>query len=215
MLRSFLRFLLENRLLELSGHLVLWPLMGALAGSLVGVWAYRLVRSRGGFRLEVWGARVWRGLACALIVAAFTAGGTYAGVCEGLWRGVRAAFAEGTLVSEVVTSLGQVEAILLAGLYHGARGVSGHPGITPGDEARLIGDGLDAFISGREELGVGDLRRQLDTMAPKSWTKRPWWWRRRSWPCSPFCGTPAGGFSSIASSRAWAGSWPGSPSRLR
>lgn len=164
MLRSFLRFLLENRLLELSGHLVLWPLMGALAGALVGVWAYRFVRSRGGFRLEGWGGRGWRGLACAGIVAAFTAGGTYVGVCEGLWRGVRAAFAEGTLVSDVVTSLGQVEALLLAGLYHGARGVSEHPGITPGDEARLVGEGVDAFISGREELSVGDLRRQLGTI---------------------------------------------------
>jgi hypothetical protein len=71
---------------------------------------------------------------------------------------------EGALVRDLVSSLGKVEAVLLAGAYHGAVGVRGHPGITPGEEARLIGEGVDAFISGRQEISVRDLRWQLDTI---------------------------------------------------
>ena len=164
MLRPFVSFLLDNRLLELSGHLLLWPVIGVVAGSMLGLWVYRFLRARGGFRLEVRGERWWRGLACTLILATFASGGTYVGICEGIWRGVRAAVTEGALVRDLTTSLGKVEAILLAGVYHGAVGVRDHPGITPGDEARLIGEGVDAFLSGRQEISVSDLRWQLDTL---------------------------------------------------
>lgn len=164
MLRPFVSFLVDNRLLELSGHLLLWPLLGAVAGFALGLWAYRFLRVRGGFALEVPGARWWRGGACVLILAAFTSGGSYIGICEGIWRGVRAAVTEGALVRDLTTSLGKVEAVLLAGIYHGAVGVRSHPGITPGEEARLIGEGVDAFVSGRQEISVSDLRWQLDTI---------------------------------------------------
>jgi hypothetical protein len=164
MLRPFVSFLVDNRLLELSGHLLLWPVIGAVVGFALGLWAYRFLRSRGGFRLELPGARWWRGLACALILAVFTSGGSYIGICEGIWRGVRATITEGALIRDLTTSLGKVEAVLLAGIYHGAAGVRNHPGITPGDEARLIGEGVDAFIAGRQEISVSDLRWQLDTI---------------------------------------------------
>jgi len=164
MVRSFFVFLVDNRLLELSGHLLLWPILGAVSGLLIGASAYGFLRSRGWYRLEVPGARWWRGLVCALILAVFLSGGTYIGVCEGIWRGVRATVLEGALVRDLVSSLGKVEAVLLVGAYHGAVGVREHPGITPAEEARLIGEGVDAFISGRQELSVRDLRWQLNTI---------------------------------------------------
>jgi hypothetical protein len=164
MLRSFLVFLVDNGLLAFSGHLLLWTVIGALSGLLLGVWAYRFLRSRGWYRLDVPAARWWRGLTCALILVLFVSGGTYIGMCEGTWRGVRTTLLEGSLARALVSSLGKVEAMLLVGAYHGAVGIEEHPGITPGEEARIIGEGVDAFLSGRQEISVRDLRRRLDTI---------------------------------------------------
>lgn len=78
-------------------HVVLWSLLGAIAGFGVGAVAALLFSRLGAFRLE-WRHANWaRVLAALWILLAAIGGGAAIGSCEGTWRGAQRAVADANL----------------------------------------------------------------------------------------------------------------------
>lgn len=138
---------------------VKWTLLGAFAGAVLGVMIFLIVRSLGGFRLEVRGAKWWRVLACVLTVVASVFAVGFAGFCEGVWRGTQA-FVYTSLVGQNLTPrAGEAGTLLLTWVYYAA------PTLELARQEMLpeaqIAEEVKAFEAGARDMDVPELQRRL------------------------------------------------------
>jgi hypothetical protein len=164
MTKEILSWLIATDVLSLSWRLALWAVLGALIGIVIGLASFLFIRAKGGYRLDIRGAKWLRALVCTLNILGCAAACTYIGFFEGAWHGVKQTVNTHPLVAELRGEFGQMEAMLFAGVHHACVTVQLNPQIKPEEAKDQIQEGVKKFMAAQEEINAAELQQEMRTV---------------------------------------------------
>jgi hypothetical protein len=155
-----------EQLLGMSALLVKWIFLGGVAGLVIGIGGYFLLKKLGAYDWQ-WRASRWFRwatfammlLVCPLLFAA-------AGFFEGVLRGSEMLLREGPLATRVFPVLGNAGADAFMAIHLLARKLP--DAVTWTEFPALSSDEFNAFRQGRTELDIADLRANIEAVADRS-----------------------------------------------